>query len=290
MGWIPCPAGRIGGAHGGTQKEATTMERVGATIALEGLAAVFVEVDGVAADTWPLHAAAWKRTFDELLRKRARGRSGRFRPFDLRDDFRLMSGMSPPEAARAFASSRSRDPTTGLLLPDGDGGEAVALLWDRKDRYYLDSLRTVGSAASASTAALLAALRAAGVRTAAVSCDRGATETVRAVGMADLFDTVVDGRVAEGLSGARERNRAVLTEAGRRLEVGLERTAALLSSVPAVHAAHGLGIPLVVAVDRNSAGNGVAAEALITAWPGANAIVADPAEITTSGALPGPGA
>lgn len=264
------------------------MARGSAPVTLDGVSAVVVEVDGVAADTWPLHAAAWKRTFDEVLRERARRRGGRFHPFDLRYDYRLMSGMSPPEAARAFAASRDGDATTGPLLVADDGDEDVARLWDRKDRYYLDSLRTVGTAAWAPTVALLSALRAQGIATAAVSCDRGAAATVQAAGMAGLFDAVVDGWVAEGLVTAEERHAAVLTETEARLGVGPRYSTALMSSAPAVRAAHRLGFRLVVAVDRDSSGNGKLPGDLLTAWSGADAVVADPAELTTPGAAYGP--
>ncbi|MDA2812755.1 hypothetical protein O4J56_19070 [Nocardiopsis sp. RSe5-2] len=264
------------------------MARGSAPVTLDGVSAVVVEVDGVAVDTGPLHAAAWKRTFDEVLRERARGRGGRFHPFDLRCDYRLMSGMSPPEAARAFAASRDGDPTTGPLLVADDGDEDVARLWDRKDRYYLDSLRTVGTAAWGPTVALLSALQAQGIATAAVSCDRGAAATVQATGMTGLFDAVVDGRVAEGLMTAEERHAAVLTETGARLGLGPRCTAVLLSSAPAVRAARRLGFRLIVAVDRYAAGNGTPQSALLAAWSGADAVVSDPAELTTPGAAHAP--
>lgn len=264
------------------------MARGSAPATLEGTSAVVVEVDGVAADTGPLHAAAWKRTFDELLRKRARTRGGRFQPFDLRLDYRMMTGKSPPEAARAFVAARDGDLTTGPLLPAGDGEETIAQLWDRKDRYYRESLRTVGTAAWAPTAVLLAALRAQGIATAAVSCNRGAAETVHAAGMAGLFDVVVDGWAAGGLVTSEERNAAVLAETGRRLGVAPRCSAALLSSAPAVYAAHRLGFRLVVAVDRWAAMNGTPQGDLLMAWRGADAVVADPAELTTPGAAPGP--
>ncbi|MDA2804997.1 HAD family hydrolase [Nocardiopsis suaedae] len=264
------------------------MARGSALVTLEGVSAMVVEVDGVVADTGPLHAAAWKRTFDELLRERARGRGGRFRPFDLRHDYRLMYGKSPPEAARAFAASRDGGLAAWALSPvgegdEGNGDETVARLWDRKDRYYLDSLRTVGTAAWAPTAALLAALRAQGVATAAVSCNRGAAATVQAAGMAGLFDAVVDGWAAEGLVTAEERYAAVLAETAARLGVAPRSSAALLSSTPAVRAAHRLGFRLVVAVDRDSAGNGTPSSDRLTGWSGADAVVADPGELTTPG-------
>lgn len=48
-----------------------------------GIRACLFDLDGVLTQTAKVHAAAWKRTFDEFLRRRAQERGADFVPFDL---------------------------------------------------------------------------------------------------------------------------------------------------------------------------------------------------------------
>jgi hypothetical protein len=57
-------------------------------IARENFDAVLFDLDGVLTATAKLHAAAWKQTFDEFLRRRAEERGQILVPFDIGDDYR----------------------------------------------------------------------------------------------------------------------------------------------------------------------------------------------------------
>src|SRR6516162_700821 len=76
--------------------------------------AILFDLDGVITDTANLHAACWKRTFDEYLEKRATQRGEAFRTFDLASDYRLyVDGKPRFDGVRDFLASR------GIALPQG---------------------------------------------------------------------------------------------------------------------------------------------------------------------------
>jgi beta-phosphoglucomutase-like phosphatase (HAD superfamily) len=76
--------------------------------------AVLFDLDGVITNTAEVHAACWKKMFDEYLRKRATQRDEAFLPFDLATDYRLyVDGKPRFDGVRDFLTSR------GVQLPEG---------------------------------------------------------------------------------------------------------------------------------------------------------------------------
>ena len=74
--------------------------------------ACLFDLDGVLTQTASVHAAAWKRAFDELLRARATATGAPFVPFDIKRDYeRYVDGKLRVDGARAFLAAR------GLRLP-----------------------------------------------------------------------------------------------------------------------------------------------------------------------------
>src|SRR3974377_2358583 len=77
--------------------------------------AVLMDLDGVIPDTASLHAACWKKMFDEYLEKRAKQRGEEFRPFDIDTDYRLyVDGKPRFDGVRSFLMSR------GIEIPEGN--------------------------------------------------------------------------------------------------------------------------------------------------------------------------
>ncbi len=76
--------------------------------------AVLFDLDGVLTPTATIHAAAWKKTFDEYLRERAARSDEPFRPFDIETDYRrYVDGKPRYEGVASFLASR------GIELPWG---------------------------------------------------------------------------------------------------------------------------------------------------------------------------
>jgi beta-phosphoglucomutase family hydrolase len=155
------------------------------------LACLF-DLDGVITKTAVVHAAAWKRTFDDFLRERD---GDGFRPFDDEDYSAYVDGMPRADGVRSFLASR------GIDLPEGtpdDPPERATVhgLGNRKNQLLLDMIRTDGVEAYDGTLRYIEAVRAHGLRTAVVSSSANCRDVLRSVGAEDLFDVRVDGVVA----------------------------------------------------------------------------------------------
>jgi hypothetical protein len=83
-------------------------------LSLDGLEAVVFDTDGVLTDTASVHAAAWKRLFDEYLTLRTSRGQEPFRPFEQADYLRSVDGRRRYDGVAGFLTSR------GIQLPLGD--------------------------------------------------------------------------------------------------------------------------------------------------------------------------
>ena len=217
---------------------------------LDRITAVLFDMDGVITDTASVHAAAWKRTFDEFLLDLSRSGGPPFRPFDLIEDYRRhVDGKARTAGIRDFLASR------GLTLPDTappDRPETmtVATLGDRKDRYFKDYIDQYGVTAYPATVRLIHRLRERGIRLAVVSASRNCAAVLRAAGISDLFDVRVDGVDAARLRLPSKPDPALFLEAARRLDVSPATTAVVEDSLSGVEAARRGGFALVIGVDR----------------------------------------
>jgi beta-phosphoglucomutase family hydrolase len=240
--------------------------------ALAGCDAVIFDLDGVVTDTASVHAAAWKTVFDEVLRQRAAQESTLLNPFDADRDYRRhVDGKDRYDGVAAFLRSRA------IALPRGtpdDPPEAdtVCGVGNRKNGAFLERLERDGVEPFPSTIALLRALRDAGIPRALFSASRNARPVLRAAGAEELFDAIVDGRVAEAEGLPGKPDPAILLAAAARIGVPPERTAVVEDAIAGVQAGRAGGFGLVVGVDR--AGD---PDALRDA--GADVVVGDLAEL-----------
>jgi alpha,alpha-trehalase len=216
---------------------------------LDELDAVIFDLDGVITKTANVHAAAWKRLFDEFLKERA-GRTGEpFRPFEDHDYLTYVDGKPRYDGVESFLESRR------IELPWGDPSdppeaETVCGLGNRKNRYFLDHLHSRGVDAYPTSLALVDALRARSVKTALISASRNARPVLEAAGAIDRFDVIVDGVDARKLGLAGKPDPAVFLEAARRLGVEPRRAAVVEDALAGVEAGRSGGFRLVLGVDR----------------------------------------
>ena len=69
--------------------------------------AVIFDLDGVVTRTAKVHAAAWKRLFDDYLRDHSDRLGEPFRPFDIQADYRAyVDGKPRYDGVRSFLESR----------------------------------------------------------------------------------------------------------------------------------------------------------------------------------------
>lgn len=105
-------------------------------IILSKLEASLFDLDGVVTRTAKIHAAAWKRLFDDDLERRARTEGAAFVPFDLVIDCQdYVDGRIREVGAPSFLAAR------GISLPaggpnDGPKVETLKRLGNRQDQYF----------------------------------------------------------------------------------------------------------------------------------------------------------
>lgn len=236
------------------------------------LEAVLFDMDGVVTDTAGAHAVAWKRLFDDFLRRRAEQRGEAFVPFDADVEYRAhVDGRPRYDGVARFLAAR------GIELPRGDpdddpAAETVCGLGNRKNGYFLAWLERHRVRTYPSTVALVERLRAAGIGVAVFSASRNCEAVLRNAGVHDLFDVRVDGNDLARLALPGKPDPAMLAEAAARLGAAAARTAVIEDSVAGVKAGADGGFAPVVGVDRGDYARALADN-------GADIVVADVGEL-----------
>lgn len=137
-----------------------------------GISAVIFDLDGVLVSTDEQHYIAWKRLADEESI-----------PFDR-------------EANLAFRGVSRADCVDILVARSGRAysGDEKAELAERKNRYYVGSLESIGpGSVLPGVPELLAAIRSSGVRTAIGSSSKNARLILDRIALVGSFDAIVDG-------------------------------------------------------------------------------------------------
>lgn len=212
--------------------------------------ALLFDLDGVLTKTAAVHAAAWKQTFDELLRARAEAHGEPFVPFDVATDYpTYVDGKPRYDGVQSFLASRGVDLPWGSPS-DPPGSTTVCAVGNRKNELVQQLLRTQGVEVFPDAIDLLRRARTQGFRTAVVSSSKNCLEVITAAGIADAFDARVDGYAVEdgGLAGKPAPD--TYLEAARQLGVPPARAVVLEDAVSGVQAGHAGGFGLVVGVDR----------------------------------------
>ena len=212
--------------------------------------AVLFDLDGVLTDTARIHAACWKKMFDQFLRQRAEENNEPFRPFDIATDYKLyVDGKLRYEGVRGFLESR------GIYIPYGDPGsppghETICGLGNLKDEMVKEALRSGGVEAYEGSVAFVRHLRNQGIKTAVVSASSNCEAILKAAGIADLFDVRVDGDVAARLKLAGKPAPDTYLKAAEQLGVEPERAVVAEDAISGVQAGRSGGFGLVIGVNR----------------------------------------
>jgi beta-phosphoglucomutase family hydrolase len=205
------------------------------------------DLDGVVTKTAAVHAAAWKRLFDELLERRASGEA--WKPFDVEREYRTyVDGKPRRDGIRSVLDER------GISLPEGnpDSPEVNTIngLAVRKNRYFLDHLAEQGVDIYQDAALLISRARAHGVKTAVVSASENCAAVLAAARLTGLFDIRVDGLDVARLGLRGKPAPDTFLEAARRLDAEPGRCVVFEDAIAGVRAGRAGNFGLVVGVDR----------------------------------------
>jgi beta-phosphoglucomutase family hydrolase len=207
--------------------------------------ACLFDLDGVLTRTATVHFAAWKRTFDEYLRRREPGTP----EFSQLDYNRFVDGKPRADGVRDFLASR------GITLAEGTPGdpsdaETVQGIATRKNQLVLRELDEHGVEVYPGSVRYLHAVKDAGLATAVVTASANGAQVVAAGGFADLIDTRVDGLVAarDKLRGKPEPD--TFLAGARALGVPPEEAVVFEDALAGVAAGRAGKFGFVVGVDR----------------------------------------
>ncbi len=234
--------------------------------------AVLFDLDGVLTRTASVHASAWKKLFDSFLEHRASRTGELFVPFDISTDYpRYVDGKPRYDGVQSFLASR------GIELPwgatdDGPDVQSVCALGNLKGRYFLQHLEQRGVEPYEAAISLVRTLRAQEIRTAVVSSSTNCTAVLAAAGIAQLFDTQVDGTDLARLKLRGKPAPDAFLEAARRLRVEPSRAVVVEDAIAGVEAGRAGRFGLIIGVDRSGHG-----QELRDA--GADAVVTDLAQV-----------
>ncbi len=212
--------------------------------------AALFDLDGVLTRTATVHAAAWKKLFDDFLQARAQATGEPFQPFDIQADYRrYVDGKPRLDGVTSFLASRGIDLPLGS--PEDETHEAtVHALGKLKDQYFTERLAAQGVERYEGAVDLVKALRSQDVRVAVVSSSNNCAAVLKAAGIAHLFEARVDGLdiTRMGLRGKPAPDSFL--EGARRLGADPARTIVIEDALAGVQAGRAGGFGLVIGVDR----------------------------------------
>jgi beta-phosphoglucomutase family hydrolase len=203
--------------------------------------ACLFDLDGVLTQTAKVHAAAWKRMFDDFLRQWSAQSGKAFIPFDPVRDYQLyVDGKLRIDGARSFIASRS------IQLPE----EKISELAAAKDAIILQLLQQVHVETYEGSVRYVQAVREAGLRTAVVSSSKHCQQVLVSAGIADLFDAQIDGNVAAAEHLAGKPSPDTYLAAAHALGVQPAQAAVFEDALSGVEAGRAGHFGYVVGVDR----------------------------------------
>jgi beta-phosphoglucomutase family hydrolase len=212
--------------------------------------AILLDLDGVITDTASIHAACWKKMFDEYLQTRSTRNYEVFHPFDIATDYRLyVDGKPRFDGVRDFLRSRH------VELPDGtaDGPARAETVWglgNRKNDLVTTVIRDGGVRAYKGSVELIHQLSHRNFKMAVVTSSRNCEAVLKAVNLDTFFEVRVDGNMIEARHLRGKPAPDTYLTAAKLLEVEPSRAVVIEDAISGVEAGSKGAFGLVIGVAR----------------------------------------
>jgi beta-phosphoglucomutase family hydrolase len=155
--------------------------------------AIIFDLDGVITKTAEVHAAAWKKMFDEYLADRATQTGEPFKAFDyIADYLPYVDGKPRYNGVLDFLKSRNIELEFGTSDDDIEL-ETVCGLGNRKNKAFNEVLDRDGVKVFESTVELMHRLKKEGLKLGVASSSKNCRTVLQAAHLIDIVDTIVDG-------------------------------------------------------------------------------------------------
>ncbi|WP_354637200.1 HAD family hydrolase [Kitasatospora camelliae] len=236
--------------------------------------AVVLDTDGVLTNSRALRSAAWQETLDAYLAQYAHV-TGHPRPRRAVSASRVggLTGLLEQDTAAALLQAQGRLANLAEQHLGPAGEDLLDLLVRYADHRFLELLQSEGVRARSGAARLLFDLRAAGIRTAALSTSRHGEQLLRSAGLVGLVEDRVDAADAEHYQLAGPPEPAMYRLALKRLHCVPGRAALLTDTAAGLAAGARAGFGRLVAVASDDA----PWEGPEPVVPGLDAVVVPPA-------------
>jgi beta-phosphoglucomutase family hydrolase len=212
--------------------------------------AVLFDLDGVVTETAKVHAACWKKLFDDFLIEHARQTDQLFVPFDIAEDYnRYVDGKLRQEGVSSFLQSRRMQ----LPLGEPDDAAGQATIWglgNRKDDMFMAVLREKGVDILEDGMALVRYVRAEGLKTGVVSSSKNCQAVLIAANIEGFFDVRVDGITVKQLHINGKPAPDPFLKAAELLGVSPDRSVVVEDAISGVQAGRRGNFGLIVGVAR----------------------------------------
>ncbi|APF18594.1 beta-phosphoglucomutase family hydrolase [Caldithrix abyssi] len=235
--------------------------------------AVVFDLDGVITQTASVHSAAWKQMFDEFLREYAEQSGEPFREFTHNNDYLpFVDGKPRFDGVAAFLKSRNID------LPFGDpqddpGKNTICGLGNRKNEIFNRLIDEGNLVIFDSTVDFIKELLKNGVKVGVASSSKNCEKILKAAGLIDFFETIVDGLVSARLGLKGKPHPDIFKKACDNMGVDYHKAIIVEDAVSGVQAGQNGQFGLVVGVAREN-------NEMELRLNGADIVVSDLAEIS----------
>ena len=214
----------------------------------DDITALLFDLDGVLTPTAKIHFKAWKQTFDEFLKSRD---GDSFKEFTQDDYNEYVDGMSRFDGVRSFLKSRDIELPEGADDDDGSSGDpTVHGLGNRKNDLVLELIKKDGVEPYPGSLKYVKAAKQAGLARAVVSASANCRPVLRSAGIEDLFDAIIDGKVADEQHLQGKPHPDTYLAGARALGVDPSVGAVFEDATAGVQAGHDGHFGYVIGVDR----------------------------------------
>lgn len=214
-----------------------------------GLEAVICDLDGVITQTAKIHMIAWKRMFEEFLKSKKKLTVSK-RKMTESDYRKYIDGKPRYKGVESFLSSRKINLPFGEPADEPDK-ETVCGLGNRKNIIFRNLLKKEPVKVYEDAVSQIRLWREHGLKTAIVSSSRNCKLILENTGLEDLFDTRIDGVVADESHLKGKPSPDIFLEAAKRLETKPSKGVVFEDAISGVQAAHKGNFAFVIGVSRD---------------------------------------
>jgi len=210
--------------------------------------AVIFDMDGVITQTARVHAQAWKRMFDDFLKKVSTDKKQK--PFDIKSDYKVyIDGKPRYDGVKSFLHSRGIDLPYGSPK-DSPNKKTICGLGNKKNSFFLNLVKEKGVKVYSSSVELVKELKGDHKKIAVISASKNCSAILEAAGIKEIFDVQVDGVISEELDLKGKPHPDIFLEAARRLDVSPSKAVVVEDSLAGVEAGKKGGFGWVIGVAR----------------------------------------